>query len=30
MTRIYKILSRAEWAAAQAAGSFLGSAVDLA
>lgn len=30
MTRIYKILSRAEWRAAQAAGSFLGSAVDLA
>ncbi|CAN5887953.1 DUF952 domain-containing protein [soil metagenome] len=30
MTRIYKILSRAEWAAAQTAGSFLGSAVDLA
>lgn len=30
MTRIYKILSAAEWRAAQAAGSFLGSAVDLA
>jgi len=26
--RIYKILSRAEWAAAQAAGLFEGSAVD--
>jgi uncharacterized protein (DUF952 family) len=30
MTRIYKILPRAEWAAAQAAGVFEGSAVDLA
>jgi uncharacterized protein (DUF952 family) len=30
MTRIYKILSRAEWTAAERAGSFLGSAVDLA
>jgi uncharacterized protein (DUF952 family) len=30
MTRIYKILTRAEWAAAQAAGTFAGSAVDLA
>ena len=28
--RVYKILSRAEWAAAQAAGRFEGSAVDLA
>lgn len=28
--RIYKILSRAEWTAAQAAGRFEGSAVDLA
>jgi uncharacterized protein (DUF952 family) len=28
--RIYKILSRAEWTAAQAAGVFKGSAVDLA
>jgi uncharacterized protein (DUF952 family) len=28
--RIYKILSRAEWGAAQAAGTFGGSAVDLA
>lgn len=28
--RIYKILSRAEWAAAQAAGAFEGSAVDRA
>jgi uncharacterized protein (DUF952 family) len=27
--RIYKILPRAEWAVAQAAGSFEGSAVDL-
>jgi uncharacterized protein (DUF952 family) len=27
--RIYKILSREEWAAAQAAGRFEGSAVDL-
>lgn len=30
MTLIYKILSRAEWARAQAAGRFDGSAVDLA
>lgn len=30
MTRIYKILSRAEWDAALAAGRFEGSAVDLA
>jgi uncharacterized protein (DUF952 family) len=30
LTRIYKILSRAEWAAALAAGRFGGSAVDLA
>jgi len=30
MSRIYKILSRAEWAQAQAAGRFEGSAVDLA
>ena len=30
MTRIYKILSVAEWAAAQAAGRFDGSAVDRA
>ena len=30
MTLIYKILSRAEWQAAQAAGRFDGSAVDLA
>ena len=28
MGRIYKILSRAEWAKAQAAGVFEGSAVD--
>lgn len=28
MTLIYKILSRAEWAAAKAAGRFEGSAVD--
>lgn len=28
MGRVYKILSRAEWAAAQAAGAFAGSAVD--
>jgi uncharacterized protein (DUF952 family) len=28
MTRIYKILPRAEWLAAQAAGRFEGSAVD--
>ena len=30
MARIYKILPRAEWCAAQAAGAFAGSAVDLA
>lgn len=30
MTRIYKILAAAEWAAAQAAGRFEGSAVDRA
>lgn len=30
MTLIYKILSRAEWAAARAVGRFEGSAVDLA
>lgn len=30
MTLIYKILSRREWAAAQTAGRFDGSAVDLA
>lgn len=30
MSRIYKILSRAEWARAKAAGRFEGSAVDLA
>ncbi len=30
MTRIYKILPRTEWEAAQAAGRFDGSAVDLA
>jgi uncharacterized protein (DUF952 family) len=30
MTLIYKILSRAEWDAAKAAGRFEGSAVDLA
>ena len=30
MTLIYKILSRAEWEAAEAAGQFEGSAVDLA
>ncbi|MET3663693.1 DUF952 domain-containing protein [Caulobacter sp. 1776] len=29
MTLIYKILSRVEWEAAQAAGQFEGSAVDL-
>lgn len=28
MSRIYKILTRAEWRAAQAAGAFEGSAVD--
>jgi uncharacterized protein (DUF952 family) len=30
LSRIYKILSRAEWRAAEAAGRFAGSAVDLA
>ena len=30
MARIYKILPRADWRAAQAAGAFAGSAVDLA
>jgi uncharacterized protein (DUF952 family) len=30
MTRIYKILPRAEWDAAREAGRFVGSAVDLA
>jgi len=30
MTRVYKILSRAEWDAALAKGAFEGSAVDLA
>ena len=30
MTRIYKILTRAEWRDAEAAGAFAGSAVDLA
>ena len=30
MSRIYKILPRAEWTAAQAVGAFTGSAVDLA
>ncbi len=30
MSRIYKILARDEWAAAQAVGVFTGSAVDLA
>jgi len=29
VTKVYKILSRAEWTAAQAAGRFEGSAVDL-
>lgn len=29
MSRIYKILPRTEWAAAQSAGAFTGSAVDL-
>lgn len=29
MGRIYKILQRSEWAAAEAAGRFVGSAVDL-
>ena len=28
MTRIYKILSRTEWAAAQAAGVFAGAGID--
>ena len=28
MSRIYKILGRAEWTAAQAAGSYAGSALD--
>jgi len=28
MTRVYKILARAEWAAAEAAGCYEGSAVD--
>lgn len=30
MSRIYKILARADWATAQAAGRYAGSAVDLA
>ncbi|RAK57853.1 DUF952 domain-containing protein [Phenylobacterium deserti] len=30
MSRIYKILPRSEWTAAQAAGAFNGSAIDLA
>jgi uncharacterized protein (DUF952 family) len=30
MTRIYKLVSRAEWDAAKAAGAFLGAAIDLA
>lgn len=30
MSKIYKILSKAEWGAARAAGAFAGSAVDLA
>ena len=30
MTRIYKILGRDDWAAAEAAGRFAGAAVDLA
>jgi uncharacterized protein (DUF952 family) len=30
MTRIYKLLTRAEWVAAEARGLFEGSAVDLA
>lgn len=30
MTRIYKLLTRAEWTAAEARGVFEGSAVDLA
>jgi uncharacterized protein (DUF952 family) len=29
MTRVYKILSRAEWTAAEADGAFAGSALDL-
>lgn len=29
MTRVYKILTDAEWAAARAAGAFKGSAVDV-
>jgi uncharacterized protein (DUF952 family) len=29
VSRIYKILARDEWAAAQAAGAFAGSAIDL-
>jgi uncharacterized protein (DUF952 family) len=29
MTRVYKLLTRAEWAAAEAKGVFEGSAVDL-
>jgi uncharacterized protein (DUF952 family) len=30
LSRIYKILPRTEWAAAQAAGAFAGSGVDIA
>jgi len=30
MTRVYKLLTRAEWVAAEATGLFEGSAVDLA
>ncbi len=30
MSRVYKILRRAEWAAAEAAGAYHGSALDLA
>lgn len=30
MTRIYKILGRQDWAAAEAAGRFVGAGVDLA
>ena len=30
MTRLYKLLGRAEWARAQAGGTFVGSAADLA
>jgi len=30
MTRVYKLLTRAEWAAAEAKGVFEGSAIDLA